>query len=262
MSMRSWFGVGCLLLTACGPMPGYQMPQTSSDEMRTEPRSPPAPVSSVEPRAAGEIDEAPAPDEGDDAYDDQAPAEEEVTPAPRAPKPPRYTPERNWDPPQPPEREPTVAPPEPPRTDGIKIVKLDADSYYLIDSLRRLCFLRHKESMTAVDCARIPEANDTTPTKAPERMPEPKVPERMPEPSRAPSEPTPSSPSPDEMMRFESAFIDIYCDRKLHDETAPESRIRERGLTTVRYEAIEAWWAGDENAWYALTSKAAKACSL
>jgi|GEM_PF-1673193 len=301
------FAIVMLGATACGPMPGYQMPQ--HEEVPQEPRSPPAPqparpTVSVDDRArpgAKGRDEGDAPDPG---TDDQSTNEEqddgtwrEPEPEPeveeRAPRPPRYTPPRNWDGPaparttrpEPPAPEPVAPEPEPVpvKTDGIKIVRLDADSYYLIDSLRKLCFLRHKESMTALDCAKIPEAGEVTrvpasPTPArspePDRMPEPtRQPEqdRMPEPGRKTApEPEPAkreegprttSPTPDEMVRFEGAFIDIYCDRKLRDETAPESRIRERGLSTVRYESIEAWWAADENAWYTLTTRASKSCS-
>lgn len=320
MNLRGWIGALMLLGgTACGPMPGYQMPH---EEVPPAPRAPPAPMPTspagddeerrVVVRREVEVerygrDERDLRDEGDEGEDrdevgerdDVAPSDEieddAPEPAPPAPRPPRYEPPRNWEPspapapktsPAPPSPEPVKVAPEPDRPDAVKIVRLDADSYYLIDPVRRLCFLRHKESMTAIDCAKIPEAGteravpaaprEPAPPPAPEpsRLPEP---DRMPEPSPAPANtpappdpldepareggPRPSSPSPDELTRFEAAFIDIYCDRKNRDDTLPEARIREHGLTTVRYEAIEAWWAGDENAWYALTTKASKACT-
>lgn len=263
MSLRSWFGAMLLMLggTACGPMPGYQMPH---GEAPPSPRTPPTPSPDEEEEeerqelvhrdderygqedrdgreepGAGVDDEAPGAEREADA---PAPA-----PEPKAPRPPRYAPPKNWDEPKPetePRKSPTPAPepttPEPP--DAVRIVRLDADSYYLIDPVRRLCFLRHKESMTAIDCTKIPEAG----TPGRDRESE--------------GSPRPASPPAEELTRFEAAFTAIYCDRKSGVDTLPETRMREHGLTTARYEAIEAWWAGDENAWYTLTTRAAKAC--
>ncbi len=157
--------------TACGPMPGYQMPhEETPDEAPQAPRGPPAPARIERPtRGATEVPSIDAPEvdgnwdtpeEVDQVEEVEEPADEPEQPLP---KPPRYKPERNWEP-EPRAPEPVRAPepePEPVKTDGIKIVRLDADSYYLIDSVRKLCFLRHKESMTSIDCAKIPEANDT-----------------------------------------------------------------------------------------------------
>lgn len=328
MNLRGWIGAMMLLGgTACGPMPGYQMPH---EEVPPAPRAPPAPAPTLPSDPAGEVDDRVVVrrevvirrEDDEDRYarderdlrDDRDPADEagepaddrdegeldetdEAPPVP-APRPPRYAPPPNWEPTPDPAKSPAPKPaperpaaaPEPDRPDAIKIVRLDADSYYLIDPVRRLCFLRHKESMTAVDCAKIPEAGTpdraqpATPSPAPVRAPEPsRMPEPSPAPATAPTAPPPPtpeapapldepappgqdggprapSPSPDELTRFEGAFIAIYCDRKNRDATLPEARIREQGLTTVRYEAIEAWWAGDENAWYTLTTKASKAC--
>jgi len=228
------------------------------------------------------VDEAPARDDeapalGDETREEgQVDTAEDVPEQPPAPRPPRYVPPSNWEPPEPdarrtartPDAEPAA--PEGPNHEGMKIVRLDADSYYLIDPMRKLCFLRHKESMTAIDCAKIPEASEQpAPVERPAKRVSPPEADRKPAPSRLPEpEPSkrdegakPSSPSPGELLRFESAFIAIYCDRKHRDDTPPETRITEHGLATVRYEAIEAWWAADANAWYTLTTRASKDCS-
>ena len=271
-------------LSACGHIPGYypedEAPRASAGPER--PKAPPAPPPGARrpPDEVGEVGEVGEVDdtvEADEAgpVDDAEPVDE-APPYVPPPKPPRYTPPSTWEPPAAPARnaptpppvQPTpVAPParEADTADGVKTIRLDADTYYLVDARRNLCFLRHKESMTAVDCARVVDPADTRNSPAPAPTPpsrvEPVAPAPAPAaPSRVEPAPTPATPTPDETTRFEAAFTDIFCDRKARSETPPEARIRGRGLSVERYEAIEGWWASDENAWFALTSKAARSC--
>lgn len=281
---------------ACGPMPGYIDPRQQAEEANND--TPPAPPAPAPERAKAEpTDEQTA--DGDDvatptpeAANEPAPPGVTYEPAPRRDPPPRYTPPRHepprytpparYEPPVPPQRAEPPARYEPPaRTEPapsqVRKVVLDEDTYYLLDASRRLCFLRHKDTMTLVDCTKIPEAQDFARAPAPEPAPAPRAPApREPDPVPAPParvsrptepvepepspEPTEDGPSNDETARFEGAFIDIFCDRKSGEEVAPEQRIKDRGLAVDRYEQLETWYAGDEKAWWALTDKARKAC--
>lgn len=286
-------------LVACGHIPGYYPEgETTPEATRARPTSPPAPAPS--PAARRGADEE-GPEEADASYTDEgdgdageaAPSDDAPPYEPPAKRPPRYSPPPAWDPPEAPAqpapaepvRQVPIAPPpaapaeranrtEPAGDEGLKTIRLDADTYYLVDLKRNLCFLRHKESMTAIDCARVAEpspapapAREVREPAAPARQPRPeesRPPVReavpAPEPTAPTPAPSPASPSPDEITRFEAAFSDIFCDRKRGDDTTPEDRIAARGLSVQRYEAIEGWWAGDEKAWFALTTKAAGRC--
>lgn len=277
-------GLMALGLSACGHIPGYypddEAPRAAAAP--SGPKSPPAPPPSAR-RPAQDFDEPNEAGESDDETDGEAEADEaepadEAPPYVPPPRPPRYTPPSTWEPPATPPTAPAPQPvqpaPQPTRVapppreadapaDGVKTIRLDADTYYLVDARRNLCFLRHKESMTAVDCSRVVDPADPKASPAPtspRAVPAPAAPTPPPGPSRVEPAPAPATPTPDETTRFEAAFTDIFCDRKARDETAPEARIRARGLSVERYEAIEGWWAGDENAWFALTSKAARSC--
>lgn len=266
-------GLMALGLSACGHIPGYypddEAPRAAAGPGR--PKAPPAPPPGARrPADTAEPDEMAEPDEATEP--DEAEPIDEAPPYVPPPKPPRYTPPSTWEPPAPaaPAPQPVQPAPQPTRVapppreadtqaDGVKTIRLDADTYYLVDMRRNLCFLRHKESMTAVDCAKVVDPG--APAPAPASTPTPsRVEPAAPPPAPAPAKVEPATPTPDETTRFEAAFTDIFCDRKSRDETPPEARIRARGLSVERYEAIEGWWAGDENAWFALTSKAARSC--
>jgi len=288
--------------SACGHIPGYYPAEDKAPESASwAPKSPPAPPPVAAARRGADEGDAP---EADEPYDDAArdtqdtqdtqdtagidesaadePESDTSAPpyTPPAPRPPRHTPPPAWEPtrepasrPQPPTSPParptTPEPASPERADGVRTIRLDADTYYLVDSARNLCFLRHKESMTAVDCARV--AGSSGDSSNPAALPKPAARPPEPPPTREPVRPAeperparparaPTSPTPDETVRFEAAFTDIVCDRKSQDDTSPEDRIRGRGLSIDRYEAIESWWAADENAWFTLTGRAAKGC--
>lgn len=298
IDMKSWakslksvgmvVGLGVLGGAACGPMPGY-VPRPEREAANNAPARPPAPapeedapaIRSNPPaersvRRDAQVEDDPS--ELDDTTEASEPEQDETPadPPPRPPKPTRSSPPPNWDAPAPAktQRAPAPAPrPEAPREEpapeptpsAMKTIRLDADTYYLIDPVRKLCFLRHKESMTALDCAKIPEASElltTRPARPEPARPQPEPAREAPPAPASPNRKTPAkaAPTPDEMVRFEAAFTDIFCDRKTQDDTAPEDRIKERGLSTDRYEAIESWWAADENAWWTLTTRAAKGC--
>jgi len=266
--------------TACGPMPGYVDP----DREAATPAAPPAPAPHTK-----ITDDRDGPDDEDEREqiaerrDVEQPDEAEQE---RPPRPPRYAPPPRYTPPTertprytPPMREPVQEPPAelpeplPPvpaavvkPQEKVRKVSIDEDTYYLLDPVRKLCFLRHKDTMTSLDCARIPEARDfadepVAPVPLPAAPAEPKLPEparvsRTPEPAPAKS----GAPTADETARFEGAFVDIFCDRKGGDDVSPDQRITDRGLSVERYTALEGWWANDEKAWWTLTDKARKAC--
>lgn len=276
---------------ACGPMPGYVDPdrQVASAPTPPTPAAPPARLDEAdddvddEDGSVVESEDLDADERRDLAPEPPARYEPPARTAPRyEPPAPTYEPPARTNPPRY-ERAPTPGAPgpyvpprevpaSPSQAGGIRKITIDDDTYYLLDPARKLCFLRHRETMTSIDCTKIPEARDfVTPTpiepaRTPERIP---APEPVRQPSRiAPSpepEPTPEpsrsgGPSPDEIARFEGAFVDIFCDRKGGEDVAPEDRIRDRGLSVERYEALESWWAADEKAWWNLTDKARKAC--
>ncbi len=287
MTRRVWAGaVLGFGLMACGPMPGY----ITEPEAPT-PSAPPAKAESPRVPTPGPSDEA-----GSEVVSDPLPTTDRPSVA-RAPErreapPPRdaYDPAEDQDAPPAPSQPPIFRPsqriPEPPATkSGMQTIRLDDDSYYLVDAARGVCFFRHKDVMAPVDCGKIPESGGedapaperTTraptqpprlsrpPIQPPALPPEPEpAAEPEPEPPTQPSTRPPQAPklqaSPDEMLRFERAYDAIFCDRKRGDTTPPDQRIRAQGLTTARYEAIEGWWADDENAWWTLTERARRSC--
>jgi hypothetical protein len=236
-------------------MPGYHPPKPVEEQGADDmPRGGPA-----EP-----------PDEGADEGADGGPVDEHeggevwTTPPEKRPPPPVY---------RPPEPEPQVATPDPgSRTapqappqpsGGVRVVQLDADSAYIIDEARNLCFFRFREALTAVDCARVAGASQPAPTQP--QPPAPNPPARVqpaPEPAPVPvrPEPTPGAFRPDEIERFQRAFNQIFCDRVAKSNVAPEQRIREAGLDEARYEAIETWMADDDKRWWDATDKARNSC--
>jgi len=297
--VSDWRGIGGALglmlfgaLGACGPMPGYVDPDRHVAASPSVPPAPPAPsapparmsepgddedagddVDSEEADVVGDpfaIDPKPRPTSRYEAEPKPRTAPRYEPPAPRYEPPQRQTPPARYEPPTQPGPYVPPVPASPSTSGGIRKITIDDETYYLLDPARKLCFLRHRETMTAIDCSRIPEARDfvspSEPAPAPARLPEPE-----PAPARAPSrvivppapEPAPSKgngPTPDEIARFEGAFVDIFCDRKGGEDVAPEDRIQDRGLAVARYEELESWWAADEKAWWNLTDKARKAC--
>jgi hypothetical protein len=143
------------------------------------------------------------------------------------------------------------------------VIELDADTSYLIDEARGLCFFRHRGALAPVDCAKITPPSAPREEKAPPASrDDARSPQRKPTaPAISPeAEPPSGDPSPEELVKFEAAFADIYCDRKAQSEAPPEGRIAARGLSVPRYEAIETWWASDEKAWWTLTQRASANC--
>lgn len=291
MTRRMWAGaVLGFGLMACGPMPGY-----ISEPSAPTPSAPPAKAESPRVSAPGPSGEAgsevvsePLPAPAKPAVP-RAPARREAPPAYEPPQTPEYDPAEDQDAPPAPSQPPIFRPsqriPEPaPSKSGMQTIRLDDDSYYLVDAARGVCFFRHKDVMAPVDCSKIPESGgedapaperaraptqpprlSRPPAQPPALPPEPELePEAEPEPPTQPTTRPAQAPklqaSPDEMLRFERAYDAIFCDRKRGDTTAPDQRIRAQGLTTARYEAIEGWWADDENAWWTLTERARRAC--
>lgn len=275
---KAWMIAGMVAsIAACGPMPGY-VPDEPEDRA---PRERPAPPD--------EREHAPDPrDEGAGEHEDDAPPAVGPGSSVEYGDDTRDTPA--GPPASPAARRPAVdAPPAPaPAVEtsrgGLQTIPLgDPKTYYLIDRNRGLCFLFHNDSMTEIDCAKIPEARDLVPAAAPApAAPTPPAP-APPAPAppavrRGPGVPTPStrndgppparvapvvpsgSPTPDELVRFEAAYIDIFCDRRGGATTPPKMRIEQQGLSVERYGDIEEWWASDQTAWWSLVNKARSAC--
>jgi len=278
-----WIGGATLMMAACGPMPGYVAP--------SERHTPDKSRSSVEYSAP---DDETARDD-DDRDDDVRVERRRVTEArPRTVLRDRSGSDEAPAPTVTPTPAPTVAPtppptatPEPtasPTGDKLQVVPLGrADSYYLIDRTRGLCFFIHKETSAAIDCSTIPEGRDVAapkpPTTAPAPTPAPtpapartdeSVRRRYVEPAPAPTPaphraapapaPDPDAPTADELNRFETAYVSIACDRRQGSFTPPQRRVEEAGLSQERYSAIESWLTSDERAWRLLVNRAYREC--
>lgn len=244
-------GVVALLATACGPMPGYHPPNTPEQERDQE--------AAASPRGAP----APAPDDNassedwseDSESDDSAPVEDlnwETPPSERPPAPVYHPPVA-----APPPAQPSPAVATPGATPQVRIIELDADSSYVIDDARGLCFFRFKGALSPIDCDKLKLA--PTPS-APQPTPQPVAPQPV-APAPVPAAPAGSGAfSPVELRRFQDAFSAIYCDRQAGQKVTAEQRIAEAGLDNNRYNAIEVWMAEDEARWWSATDKARASC--
>ncbi|PKN57940.1 MAG: hypothetical protein CVU56_08545 [Deltaproteobacteria bacterium HGW-Deltaproteobacteria-14] len=280
-----WIGGATLVFMACGPMPGYMAPS----ERRAPDKSTRSSV------------EYTAPDDDESASDDRAGTDDEDEgryaqpgdrPRATSTSPPTVLRDRSTPamPPAPSESAPTVTREAPPvkaptpasatpasSPSKLQVVPLDrADSYYLIDRERGLCFFIHKETSAKVDCAIIPEGRDVaqpTPAATPAPKSDEGVRRRYVEPEPAPAAPPrrvtapaptpapdPNGPTADELNRFESAYVEIACDRRQGSFTPPHARIDEAGLSQERYNAIEGWLTSDERAWRLLVNRAYREC--
>lgn len=269
-----------LALTACGPMPGY-VPKSERQAERQPERQP-----------ERQADRSTADDEPESSpgveYEDREDAPVATAdPTPRdAPR--RYRPPTVLDrgaapaPAADPAEDEPGATPETPRVEVVELGR--ADTYYLIDRERRMCFFIHKETSARVDCASIPEGRDVQPREGdeppPAIIPAPSAPSAPPAPpsegvTRRYVEPTPPAPKPaapqpqpasddsptaDELARFEAAFGQIACDRRQESLVPPRTRVEAQGLTLARYSAIEAWATADERGWRMLVSRAYREC--
>lgn len=280
-----WIGGATLVFMACGPMPGYMAPSErpvpeKSTRSSVEYTSPKDDDSASDDRAGSDDDEGRYAPPDDSATTRRKPptvlrdrSTPTMPPAPREPAP-TVTPEA------PPVTAPTPASAAPaPSSSKLQVVPLDrADTYYLIDRERGLCFFIHKETSAKVDCAIIPEGRDVA-QPAPAVTPAPKSDEgvrrRYVEPEPAPTAPPrrvtapapapapasdPNGPTADELNRFESAYVEIACDRRQGSFTPPHARIDEAGLSQERYNAIEGWLTADERAWRLLVNRAYREC--
>jgi len=286
-----WIGGATLALTACGPMPGYMAPSERHQPRETRP--------GVEYKSASDesTSDQPPPTRDDSEL---APEDDSAEPSSTA-SPPRTVlrdPRTTRDLPSPAMPPAPSAAPEPPARvspppdaslaaspSKLQVVPLDrADSYYLIDRERGLCFFIHKESSAKVDCSSIPEGRDVaSPAPTPPAAPAVAPPVRddqgvrrrylEPAPPAAPVPPArssttaapapaadPDGPTGDELNRFEGAYTDIACDRRQGSFTPPRQRIEASGLTLERYTAIEGWLTSDERAWRLLVTRAYREC--
>ena len=290
-----WIGGATLALSAsaCGPMPGYVAPDGPADSPRERNRG----VTYAEPGEKSEVEEAPpVTPEVDRRLRVRAGDRDYAPPAAREPAPAAPQPEVSVEVERVPMESsaPAAAPVAPAAGPSkLQVVPLDrADSYYLIDRERGLCFFIHKESSAKFDCALIPEARDVVapalpadpgPAPAPAAKPAPAAPadagaavvrrryvepapadKASPPPAARPEAPAPpeaeGAPSADELSRFEDAYVEIACDRRKGSFTPPRDRISAAGLTPQRYSDIEEWLTSDERSWRLLANRAYREC--
>lgn len=245
-----------ILVTACGPMPGYRPPDDppeAPDEDTTPsnmPRGGPADAPPEDDNAEG--DSAGWDDEGGEAYS--------TPPEKRPPPPVRRQPQAEPQVAAPAPSTRTSPPVTPPPTapSPVRVIEVDKDSAYIIDDARGLCFFRFREALAPIDCSRIAGQEGARPA-APSPTPSVSAPSATPAAPATP--PTPGTFRQDELDRFQRAFNMIFCDRVAKSNTPPETRIREAGLDVARYEVIETYMADDDKRWWDVTDKARQSCT-
>ncbi len=123
----------------------------------------------------------------------------------------------------------------------------DRMSYYVVDGDRRLCFFRHREAMTQVDCRDVVPAGG-----------EREVSPGSEEPTREEVD-EPRSPF-DETVAFAKAYAEVLCSARAGQAPAPGSAAERHGLSLERYAEIEVRIRKDPKAWRSLRTRAAASC--
>jgi len=242
-------GVVAMFAAGCGPMPGFRGPNSNpDDESATTPRGAPAP--------------APEDDSVDGPWSDtdEGPTEDPnwETPPSERPPAPVYRPPVAEAPVAQPAPQPTPSP-----ASGVRIIELNADSAYVIDDTRGLCFFRFKGTLATIDCAKLTQAAPVTPPVAPvapQPAPQPVAPAPAPVTRDSGVPVAPGAFTTVDLRRFQDAFSAIYCDRQSGQKVQAEQRIAEAGLAVVQYGEIETWMADDDARWQAATDKARASC--